>query len=698
MMILKMTLVTALYVLLTTLIWYRTKDKELKTTDRIIIGVIYGLCSILSTHFAIDYKHMLLNVRDLGPLSAGLFFDPVSGIIAGLIGGIERYIAGTWWGVGSYTRVACSVSTCLAGFLSAGMHVFIFKRKKPSAFYAFFMGAVMEVFHMYVVFITHREDMSMAFYVVKTCSPPMIIFSGIGLAVSSLILKALTGELWNPFERRNKEDISVTQRFQFWLFAVVFLVLMLNLVFEFQMQSQTARQDTRDELFRASAYISDTYTSLKQAEVLQTGDPGNKKLMSDVLDNYKVGTQGTFDIIAETGYILFGDHGQTGIAVSDLKKLRERPTGEIFKGNLFRVRSLCLTEQLPDGSTLLVQIPETEMYYSRDVEVYETAFADIILFAVIYVMIYLLVQEIVVNNLNLINASLDRITGGNLDEVVSVRNSSEFASLSDDINQTVTALKGYIEAAEKRIEQELEFARTIQDSSLPKTFTFPRKDFEIYATMDPAKEVGGDFYDFFFVDANRIALVIADVSGKGIPAALFMMRSKTAIRGFAESGYQPAEILRRANNSLCEGNDAEMFVTVWIGIIDLSTGKMSYANAGHEHPVIMREGGDYEYIKVKHSPALACMEDMKYREFELDLYPGDRLFVYTDGIPEAIDENVEQYGPDRLIAKLNNVKTKSMNNVLPAVRRDIADFVGDADQFDDITMLGFIFKGNNTGS
>jgi serine phosphatase RsbU (regulator of sigma subunit) len=307
----------------------------------------------------------------------------------------------------------------------------------------------------------------------------------------------------------------------------------------------------------------------------------------------------------------------------------------------------------------------------------------------------MLVQGIVVNNLLLVNQSLDRITNGNLNEVVDVRKSSEFASLSDDINHTVSVLKGYIEAAEKRIEQELEFAFKIQDSSLPKNFTFSRDDFELYATMDPAKEVGGDFYDFFFVGQNRLALVIADVSGKGIPAALFMMRAKTAIRGLAESGQTPSQILYRANNTLCDGNEAEMFVTVWLGIIDLATGKMTCANAGHEYPTLMRAGGEFEALKDRHGPALAAMEDMPFREYELQLNPGDKLFVYTDGIPEAIDENVEQYGMDRLLEALNTAKDETMQDILPAVRRHIQNFVGEADQFDDITMLGLHYKGGN---
>lgn len=802
-MIVKMSVVTGLYVLLTVLLWRYFRQRKITLRHKVLIGLIYGGCSVLSTHFGIDYSHMMLNVRDLGPLSAGLYFDPLSGIIAGLIGGIERYIAGTWWGVGSYTRIACSVSTCLAGFLSAFLNVCIFKHKKPSAVYGFFMGEVMEVFHMYVVFITHRNDMDMAFYVVKTCSPPMILFTGIGMAVSSTALKICAKEWKNPFRKMRDEEVPVSQKFQFWLFVVTASVLMLNLLFSFTVQTQTAVQNTYNTLTDVSGDIRETYQKLKLIEkntgllaektasleaqalaaVVEQGggitavkgdfleqmrktfqmvavtvvdqngktaasagiSPVYLDLLAEVLDGsleylsvapseslaaagarcgdgmiqvvidknhlaaalnltdlnevlsfFHVGSEGTFDIIRDSGFITAGNHRGTFFNDSDLEYLKNQPEEVFFQTGLLGGKAICRIERLDDGLMLFMRLPMKEVYSNRDAQTYETAFADMLLFAVIYILISMLVQDIVVNNLKLVNKSLDKITHGDLNEVVSVRNSSEFASLSNDINQTVHVLKGYIEAAEKRFEQELEFARTIQDSALPKNFQFPRMDFEIFATMDPAKEVGGDFYDFFFIDQNKLVMVIADVSGKGIPAALFMMRAKTAIRGLAESGQEPSEILYKANNTLCEGNDAEMFVTVWLGIIDLQTGQMKCANAGHEYPALMRAGGEYELFKDKHSLALAAMEGMRFRGYEMKLDPGDRLFVYTDGIPEAINEAVEQYGPERLIMILNQVKNEKIQEILPAVRKDIADFAGNAEQFDDITMLAFSYFGQET--
>ncbi|MGX8704773.1 MAG: LytS/YhcK type 5TM receptor domain-containing protein, partial [bacterium] len=505
-LVLKMSAVTAIYVVLTAFLWKITRKRKLTLLLKLLIGLIYGGCAILSTHFGVDYSHMLLNVRDLGPLSAGLFFDPLSGIVAGLVGGIERYIAGTYWGVGSYTRIACSVSTCLAGMVAALLHVYIFKRKRPTAAYAFFMGSVMEVFHMYVVFITHRDDMEMAFYVVRICAPPMILFSGLGLAASSILIKILSGEWENPLVKPPAEKITVAQRFQRSLFAVSFVILALNLLFTYTIQTQTALQNAREQLTATTGDIHRTFDTIQ--EIVSESN-------STVVDfsYFHVGSSGTYDVFLDDGSILVGSHEGTVLTEEEMRILI-KTQDQIFSANLFHEEAMCRVEKLLDGLYLLTRLPVTEVYAARDAQVYESAFSAIILFAVTYVLISMLVNGIVVSKLQRINKSLDRISQGNLDEVVNVRDSLEFASLSDDINETVGVLKGYIDAEKKRMEEELEFARTIQDSALPKNFTFTRDDFEIYATMDPAKEVGGDFYDFFFTDRDKIALVIADVSGK----------------------------------------------------------------------------------------------------------------------------------------------------------------------------------------
>ena len=681
-MIFKMSMITLAYVVVTFLLWKATRDRKLSIGDKIGVGFIYGLLSICSTHFGIDYGDMVLNVRDMGPMAAGLFFDPVSGILAGLIGGIERYIAGTYFGVGSFTRIACSISTCLAGFVAAFMRIYIFKGKKPSVAYAFFMGTVIEVFHMYVVFITHRDDMNMAFYVVRICSIPMILFSGIGLALISLSIRISLGEWHNPLIPLPKEEVPVSSRFQVWLFGVTVVVMMTNFGFNYAMQTQSALETTKVDLAVTSEDIRSSFTWIRD----HGGHTENF--------THHVGIDGTFLIVDSDRNVLAGTQFDKYYSEEIDELIWTHHQKEFFEANILGDNSLCLIRPIDDDTILFLRKPMEEIFEQRNIQAYETILADILFFTVIYVLVSLLVQNMVVDNLLRVNKSLNRITEGDLNEKVDVYSSSEFASLSDDINITVDVLKGYIDAAKKRMEQELQLAHNIQDAALPKNFTFQNKSFEVFATMDPAREVGGDFYDVFFVDADKIALVIADVSDKGIPAAMFMMRSKTAIRGLAEAGVEPGEIFARVNNELCEGNETNMFVTVWMGIVDLKTGDMKCLNAGHEYPTIMRKGGEYELIKDKHRPPLGVMENMKFEGYEMHLDPGDCLYVYTDGIPDAINLSEEQYGLERMLKALNANKTASMEGLLLAVKYDQDEFVGAADQFDDITMIGFKYNGH----
>ena len=277
----------------------------------------------------------------------------------------------------------------------------------------------------------------------------------------------------------------------------------------------------------------------------------------------------------------------------------------------------------------------------------------------------------------------------------------EIGVLANSVHKMEEDLIQYIEnltrvtAEKERIGAELNVATQIQADMLPRIFPpFPeRTEFDIYATMTPAKEVGGDFYDFFLIDDDHLGLVMADVSGKGVPAALFMVIAKTLIKNRAQMGGTPAEVLQYVNEQLCEGNDAELFVTVWFAILEISTGKGVAANAGHEHPAIRREGGEYELVIYRHSPAVATMSGIKFREHEFELHPGDRLFVYTDGVAEATDAGNQLFGTDRMLEALNEEPEAKTNELLQNVQKHIDAFVGDAPQFDDITMMGLYYYG-----
>ena len=273
-----------------------------------------------------------------------------------------------------------------------------------------------------------------------------------------------------------------------------------------------------------------------------------------------------------------------------------------------------------------------------------------------------------------------------------------FADLSARTRKYLATISE-ITAEKERIRAELDVAAHIQADMLPKVYPpYPdRKEFDLYASMTPAKEVGGDFFDFFFIDRNRIALVIADVSGKGVPAALFMVIAKTLIKTRAQLGGSPAEILFDVNNQLCKGNDSSFFVTVWFAIIDVSTGKGVSANAGHEHPAIRSAGGLYELDKYMHSPPLAMMENLRYSEHEFVMKPGDSIFVYTDGIPEATDLDNVLMGTGKMLEALNSDPSAGPEKVLSDVQKGVKDFVGGAEQFDDMTMLCFRYNGNPKG-
>lgn len=266
--------------------------------------------------------------------------------------------------------------------------------------------------------------------------------------------------------------------------------------------------------------------------------------------------------------------------------------------------------------------------------------------------------------------------------------SRAFGKMAVDIERYIENLTK-ITAEKERIGAELDVATHIQKSMLPCVFpAFPdRKEFDIYATMDPAKEVGGDFYDFFMVDERHLAIVMADVSGKGVPAALFMVIGKTLIKDHTQPGIGLGEVFTKVNNLLCESNSEGLFITAFEGVLDLVTGEFSYVNAGHEVPYICRKGQSYELYPVKPGFILAGMKNIRYTEGSVQLEPGDKIFLYTDGVPEATNAQNELYGSERLHDSLNKNKGRTLKDLLISVKADVDAFVAEAPQFDDITML-----------
>ena len=412
--------------------------------------------------------------------------------------------------------------------------------------------------------------------------------------------------------------------------------------------------------------------------------------------SYVLGDKSSFnpDYIAELELI-----GTTGERVDSLL---------ISKGDYGYNTSAILPVRLADGSLVMfaVEIPMRTLQsallgYLLGVVLISAAIVVVIMF--IY---YFLFKEMFVRPVERMAAAAnDFVLGGRegslSDSIVSltVRSHDEMGLLCEALKQMDHDIRDYIAnlsavtAEKERIGAELNVATQIQASMLPCIFpAFPeRREFDIYAAMDPAKEVGGDFYDFFMVDQTHLAVVMADVSGKGVPAALFMVIGKTLIKDHTLPGRDLGEVFSEVNRLLCEANSEGLFITAFEGVLDLKTGELCYVNAGHEMPFVGRAGG-FEAQKIRPGFVLAGMEGVRYRAGSLTLQPGDKLFQYTDGVTEATDAGNNLYGMDRLSEALNAHASESPQQICAAVRADIDAFVKEAPQFDDITMLCLEYK------
>ncbi len=759
-----------------------------------IIGILFGALAAFSTEYGVDVGGAVMNVRDASPLCAGLIFGAPAGIISGVIGGAYRWFA-VYWGAGAYTRLACSVSTVLVGFIAALLRKYMFDDKKPSWIYGLGVGMVCEVLHMLMIFLTNMKDAGRAFTFVQSCTLPMVLANGIAVGLAVMAVSLLGREKL----KFHKEQKQISQTFQFWLFICIVIAYFVTSGFTYVLQTGMSSKETEsvininiDDVHKDITDASDEnllkITRAATEEYLSVQNPDNDTLQMirekfgvagiNVVNKNGIITDSTlkefigYDMasgeqsaeflvllegedefvqkyqplsidnsisrkyagvrLPDGGFIQvgydaeqfqkdidehvigvtknrhIGNNGFVAICDENMNIVIDRsdysgknmstlgvwidtditPENTVFEAEIYG-KPYFLAYTFAEGYYIIGAIPKSEAMFMRNVSIYVSIFMEILIFAALFTLIYFLIKKVIIDNLRKINGTLAEITDGNLNVTVDVRTNEEFASLSDDINQTVSTLKRYIAEAAARIDKELEFAKEIQYSALPSVFPpYPnRKDFEIYAHMITAKEVGGDFYDFYMLGDSTLAFMIADVSGKGIPAAMFMMQAKTIIKDLAESGLELSEIFMTANKKLCENNDAGMFVTAWMGILDLKTGRLKFVNAGHNPPLVRQADGEFAYLKARSGMVLAGMDGIKYRQNELQLTPGDQIFLYTDGVTEATDKNNQLYGEERLLETVNRNIVMDTRKLCEAVKSDVDQFVGEAPQFDDITML-----------
>lgn len=753
----------------------RTKFGNIRYIPKqIIIGATFGIIAILATEYGVPVDGAVLNVRSASPLSAGLIFGWPAGLIAGFIGGIERYFTPT----GDFTRIACTFGTIIAGIVAAVVRRFMVDNKRPSWFYGLFVGLVTEVIHMLMVFLNNSGDIQRAYKIVEICALPMILSNGISVMLALFCISSISKRNGTLIFESGKENIS--QIFQRWLFIFVVIAFFVTTFSASSFQKSMAKAialdtlksnlediendiqdaanrnlvdysrfltnelsinlstdelkkitkeyhlteisfiDTNGLIIKSSNKNAKLHIPLKNVdkEIYYAEDSSDDaiKFVGMKNENYfiqigfhpeyfekqieeqilhvaqyrHIGQKGFVVICNPEGTVISDTIGNVGKNISILGQNQniKATQKEVFLVTIGNKPCYCIYSKV-NNFVVLVAMTEEEVFFTKKASVYMLAFMETIVFAIFFATIFVLVKVLVVKNIRKINTSLSQITDGDLNVTVDVRDNEEFASLSDDINSTVTTLKHYIDEAAARFDKDLEIAKQIQQSALPSVFPpYPnRKDFSIYASMNAAKEVGGDFYDFYLVDENHLAFVVADVSGKGIPGAMFMMTSKTLIKSFAESGLPVHEVLTNVNTQLCENNEAGMFVTAWMGILDLQTGLIKFANAGHNPPLVKHKDGSYEFLKGKVNFVLAGMDMVKYKEQELQLQPGDEIYLYTDGVTEAHNSNKELFGENRLLESLNSTKGMSVEDICKKVKEDVDAFVCDAEQFDDITML-----------
>ena len=776
-------------------------------TKQIVIGILFGGVSAFASGYGVEWLGAVVNVRDAAPLTAGLVFGAPAGIIAGVIGGLYRWLS-VYWGAGVYTQLACSLATVLAGCMAAGLRKLMFDDKKPTWGYGVCIAVACEVVHMILIFITNMDNSSQAFEFVKGATTPMILGNAAAVGAAIIIVSLLSRERFRL--KRDNEQIAST--FQRWLLACIVVAYLVTSAFTYVLQNGMVRIETQevfttaindveaDIVGRSDAQLLDIAEAVKAAyeqdpstplaslaetfgiveinvvsaegiirdsteddsigydmtskeqsrefvETLRRKDsfvqrygPRGKDgsewrkyaainladggfiqvgydpeqfhrmldgFVVDVTKNRHVGTGGFVAVCDETlSLVIDNEYAGMPLTAIGIEPPEEMQAGvaattlyyaDVVDGKTDLSERYMYVFQFVEGYCIIAALPETEAYFMRDASLYTSIFMQVIIFATLFVFIYILIKRVIINNLKKINDTLGRITRGDLDVTVDVRSSREFSSLSDDINSTVSTLKRYIAEAAARIDKELEYAKQIQLAALPTNFP---KDGElmIYAEMIAAKEVGGDFYDFYRLNDRTVAFLAADVSGKGIPAAMFMMTAKTIIKDLAESGLPVGEIFTKANDKLCESNESGMFVTAWMGILDLTTGEMQFANAGHNPPLLKRADGDFEYLKTRPGFVLAGMEGIRYRAEDLTLRPGDRLFLYTDGVTEATNTESQLFGEERLLSFMNENAAEEAVSLLPALKTNIDEFVGEAPQFDDITMLMLDYRPKKGGA
>ncbi len=793
----------------------KTKFAKFKLLyKQLIAGGVFGGLAVIATEFGINVNGAILNVRDAAVVTAGLLYGLPGGLVAGLIGGVERF-ASAYWNNTFYTQWACSVSTLVSGVLAGFLRQFIFTSgKRPNWALGLFVGMISETFHILMIFFTNASDPITAFSYVRALGNKMITANMFSSMAAMGVLDILDYVLRDKEKTEKKRSHRMRAVVAINLSAIGIIVISVSGVLTYGLQSSTARRniqnvltnsvtdatndinDTSDNTllglaqntaktledygcppdtlylydvlsasgvseihyFDATGVVTastvdsslgfslydpkideqqdvqvlqfrtffedETQTEFVQAFMETFQDPTVKKKYAGIKLSYGGFVQVAFDevkfyssieeivtqvvqnrTIGEKGYMLVCNDEYTIYSrKSELNGKKLAELGFPFEiDKLTRMVRYDATIQgvasyymfdVKEGFHVVGIVDEEEMLRARDMGTFLGVYMEILIFGFLFIGVYTLIDRLVLRDLFSANRQLAKIAAGDLDQKLDQQHSDEFAELNASINTTVASLKGYIEKEATRYDEELAFGKQLQLNQLPSKGAYLfRHDFAIYGNMITAKQVGGDFYDYFTLADKRLAVLIADVSGKGIPAAMFMMKTKSVIKALIENGLPIADIMMRANDRVCEGNETGTFVTTWLGIIDLNTGTVEYVNAGHNPPILL-SGDQYSSLSMKRDLVLGAMEGVPYHRQTFKMKPGDVLFLYTDGVTEAEAGPEDFYGEERLVNFLNaHVDNRDPFSLCEIIQKDVFAFTGEHEQSDDITMVSFAYLG-----
>ena len=705
------------------ILWGRMAAIDLPTRT---VSLVFVAVAIIAMSFCqlgfwplgvIDDKPVYL-LLILGPLLMGAFmFGPVMGGLLGFFAGAVLFIHAQLFPLDFYEVYYMSwlntfVLLTIVGVLAGWLYSLVVKKAQGGA-----RAFLVFVVSVLVSFVASGLLMGGVIVVYGGLEDPEIaelvqnyLFnSPLGVAAQALVDAVLIAALcWiadfavSRVEERDRKR-RLLSVFRSWMLIVSAIVFMATSAIIFSMHTLQLEKDAENSMRSEVQYL------VNQLETHRTQD------LDALLNGYEVELDGYVAILDEAGNILASNDetrfskGTSYLAVLGYgaeEYADEATATEIIdfmaaSNELSQLQAMdedgvrtmdfvSVAAGKYDGGYVTLLRTSEMIFASRFGMMASSTVLALALIVAIGILATILLRRVVVLRIDDTNGSLAKITDGNLNERVRMQNTYEFSSLADGINTTVSALNTMMDEIAARNAQDLATAKAIQESALPREFPpFPDIDkFDIYASMKTAKEVGGDFYDFFLIgeEADKLGFVMADVSGKGIPAALFMMTAKTQIRNFMEAGLPLGKAIDAANSQLCIGNDAGMFVTTWVGILDYKTGLLTYVNGGHNPPMLL-SNGSWEWINDVSGMPLGLFDGIPYDEFERQLTPGDMLYAYTDGVTEAMDVDNNLFGEDRLEEALGNFKDMNPRSVGVGVRRVLADFTKGAEQSDDITML-----------